>query len=495
MTGDATQRRSDTRWSSASRSTSSSRPRRRSSAVARRISARRRTRTRVPCVSALPGALPGAQRARRRAGDPRRARARLPGAHDVDLRAKELLLSRSAEGISDLAIRSAARDERARRRSDVEQTDRRSHDRHHARAHGGGRGQVDPRSISRRRRRSISIAPAFRSSRSSASPTSAAPPRRTRIFATLKQILEYVDVSDVNMEEGSLRVDANISVAAARRDEARHEDRSEEHELVLRPSCARSRSSSRDSARWSTPAARSSSRRCSGTRTRGAGSSGAHRRKEATTIGISPSPTCRRSSFRSSASSACRHDAARAARRRAATRFAREYAALTDYDIEVLTASPAMGEYFEQVARQSGDPKTAANWMMGEVLAALNATGTVDRAFHRAPRRSRRAARTGARRRRQPQRGEAGLRARWSRRAIRPAQIAEREGLLKVSDDAALVAVDRRGVRRDPGRGAALRRRRATAAGRARRPRDEEVEGQRRPEARESVAGRRASGT
>ena len=27
----------------------------------------------------------------------------------------------------------------------------------------------------------------------------------------LKQILEYVDVSDVNMEEGSLRVDANIS--------------------------------------------------------------------------------------------------------------------------------------------------------------------------------------------------------------------------------------------------------------------------------------------
>ena len=28
---------------------------------------------------------------------------------------------------------------------------------------------------------------------------------------TLKQILEYVDVSDANMEEGSLRVDVNIS--------------------------------------------------------------------------------------------------------------------------------------------------------------------------------------------------------------------------------------------------------------------------------------------
>ena len=32
----------------------------------------------------------------------------------------------------------------------------------------------------------------------------------------------------------------------------------------------------------------------------------------------------------------------------------------------MLTASAAMGEYFEQVARQADDPKTAANWMMGE---------------------------------------------------------------------------------------------------------------------------------
>src|SRR5205823_231108 len=36
---------------------------------------------------------------------------------------------------------------------------------------------------------------------------------------TLKQILEYMDVSDVSMEEGSLRVDANVS--ARRRGETR----------------------------------------------------------------------------------------------------------------------------------------------------------------------------------------------------------------------------------------------------------------------------------
>ena len=69
----------------------------------------------------------------------------------LDLRAQELLLSRPAQGLSDLAVRPAARHGRDRR-------DRRDgdggadHDRHHARAHGGGRGQVDPRPLSGRDR-------------------------------------------------------------------------------------------------------------------------------------------------------------------------------------------------------------------------------------------------------------------------------------------------------------------------------------------------------
>ena len=41
-------------------------------------------------------------------------------------------------------------------------------------------------------------------------------PADARAFlTTLKQILEYVDVSDCNMEEGSLRVDANVSLRPA----------------------------------------------------------------------------------------------------------------------------------------------------------------------------------------------------------------------------------------------------------------------------------------
>src|SRR4029078_11368239 len=45
------------------------------------------------------------------------------------------------------------------------------------------------------------------------------------------------------------------------------------------------------------------------------------------------------------------------------------------YDLGVLTASPSLADYYEGVARQHGDPKAAAKWVMGEVLAALNNTG------------------------------------------------------------------------------------------------------------------------
>ncbi|HLK62851.1 MAG TPA: Asp-tRNA(Asn)/Glu-tRNA(Gln) amidotransferase subunit GatB [Bryobacteraceae bacterium] len=51
-------------------------------------------------------------------------------------------------------------------------------------------------------------------------------------------------------------------------------------------------------------------------------------------------------------------------------RFIDEFG-LRAYDAEVLTASRPASEYFEAVARISGDPKTAANWVMGELMALL----------------------------------------------------------------------------------------------------------------------------
>ena len=51
-------------------------------------------------------------------------------------------------------------------------------------------------------------------------------------------------------------------------------------------------------------------------------------------------------------------------------RFVNEYC-LSEYDAGVLTATREMAEYFETVARSSGDPKMAANWVTGDLQAVL----------------------------------------------------------------------------------------------------------------------------
>jgi len=53
-------------------------------------------------------------------------------------------------------------------------------------------------------------------------------------------------------------------------------------------------------------------------------------------------------------------------------RLVREYG-LPHQDAAALTASRALAQYFEQVAQAVSDKKAAANWIMGEVCAALNA--------------------------------------------------------------------------------------------------------------------------
>jgi len=55
-------------------------------------------------------------------------------------------------------------------------------------------------------------------------------------------------------------------------------------------------------------------------------------------------------------------------------RFVEQYG-LGEYDAGVLTLTQAMADYFEQVARKSGNAKAAANWVQGELVGALNAAG------------------------------------------------------------------------------------------------------------------------
>jgi aspartyl-tRNA(Asn)/glutamyl-tRNA(Gln) amidotransferase subunit B len=55
-------------------------------------------------------------------------------------------------------------------------------------------------------------------------------------------------------------------------------------------------------------------------------------------------------------------------------RFVETYG-LRDYDAQALTQTRAISEYYETAAKVSGDPRAAANWVMGDLSGALNADG------------------------------------------------------------------------------------------------------------------------
>ena len=58
--------------------------------------------------------------------------------------------------------------------------------------------------------------------------------------------------------------------------------------------------------------------------------------------------------------------------REMAARFQRDYA-LAEYDARITTQSKEFAAYFESAARASGLPKLVANWMMGEISRRMNA--------------------------------------------------------------------------------------------------------------------------
>jgi aspartyl-tRNA(Asn)/glutamyl-tRNA(Gln) amidotransferase subunit B len=119
-------------------------------------------------------------------------------------------------------------------------------------------------------------------------------------------------------------------------------------------------------------------------------------------------------------------------------RFASAFG-LAAYDVDVLTANPRVADYFERTVQAHGDAKTAANWVMGEVLGALKASGQDIAAFPVGP-------------------GDLAALLNLVRDGVvshtagkkifgimctdggEPADIARREGLVQISDEAALEA-------------------------------------------------------
>jgi aspartyl-tRNA(Asn)/glutamyl-tRNA(Gln) amidotransferase subunit B len=188
---------------------------------------------------------------------------------------------------------------------------------------------------------------------------------------TLKQILQYLEVSDVSMEEGSLRVDANISVRPhgqsklGTKTEVKNMNSFSGVERALDAEFDRQCSllDSGGKVEQQTLLWDGAREVVRPSRTK----EGSHDYR------YFPEPDLRPLMLDDKwIGEARKHlpELPDARKKRLAQDFG-----IAPIEIEQLTATPALAEYFEAVARASGDGKAAYNWVMGEVLAVLKATG------------------------------------------------------------------------------------------------------------------------
>jgi aspartyl-tRNA(Asn)/glutamyl-tRNA(Gln) amidotransferase subunit B len=188
---------------------------------------------------------------------------------------------------------------------------------------------------------------------------------------TLKQILQYLDVSDVSMEEGSLRVDANISVRSpgevklGTKTEVKNMNSFSAVERALESEfarqCALIDSGGKveqqtllwDGARETVRPSRTKE--------------GSHDYR------YFPEPDLRPLMLDAKWVDRLQKDLPELPDERK-KRLSQEYG-LSATEVEQLTSHSALAEYYEAVARASSDGKGAYNWVMGEVQATLRSSG------------------------------------------------------------------------------------------------------------------------
>jgi aspartyl-tRNA(Asn)/glutamyl-tRNA(Gln) amidotransferase subunit B len=187
-------------------------------------------------------------------------------------------------------------------------------------------------------------------------------------LTALRQIMLYTGVSDVNMEEGSLRCDANVSVRprGSREFGTKVEVKNlnsfrflqkalkyeiERHIGVLEGGGR----ISQETRLWNQAAGRTESMRS---------------KEKAHDYRYFPEPDL----LPAHISAAWREEVRRSlpelpeARR---TRFANSYG-ITPYDVELLTATRTMSEYFENVVAAGAPGKAASNWILNELIGLLS---------------------------------------------------------------------------------------------------------------------------
>ncbi|MEQ1856635.1 MAG: Asp-tRNA(Asn)/Glu-tRNA(Gln) amidotransferase subunit GatB, partial [Longimicrobiales bacterium] len=193
-----------------------------------------------------------------------------------------------------------------------------------------------------------------------------------RAFLTsLKQLLEYVDVSDCNMEEGSLRVDANVSVRPHGEEElgAKTEiknvnsfsgvekaiDVEIERQIALVEKGGRVE---QETLLWDDHRSVLRSMRS---------------KEDSHDYRYFPDPDLPPLAVTAAAIAKAREALPELPRARRA-RFEQEYS-LSPYDAAVLTQVRQGADYFEGVAKSSGKAKQAANWVMGPAQALMHQRG------------------------------------------------------------------------------------------------------------------------
>src|SRR6202140_2929236 len=202
-------------------------------------------------------------------------------------------------------------------------------------------------------------------------PDMRAPEEAYAYLTTLRQILLYPGVSDCNMEEGSLRCDANVSVRRRGSQEFgtkvevknlnsfRFLQKALEYEMDRHIGVLESGGRiSQETRLWNQSANRTDSMRS---------------KEKAHDYRYFPEPDL----LPVHVSAAWREEVLRSLPEVPAAKRARFVSAygITPYDAELLTGTQALAEYFEAITKAGASPKNAANWMQTELLRRLNDSG------------------------------------------------------------------------------------------------------------------------
>jgi aspartyl-tRNA(Asn)/glutamyl-tRNA(Gln) amidotransferase subunit B len=190
-------------------------------------------------------------------------------------------------------------------------------------------------------------------------------------FSRLRDILVWLGVNDGNMEEGSLRCDANVSVRPSGQaafgakaevknvNSFRYLEKALEYEIERQTDLLDGGGRVVQETRlWDSATGRTHSMRS---------------KEEAHDYRYFPEPDLPPLLVNDARIARVRETMPELpeARRR---RFVAEYA-IPEYDAGVLTQSAELADYFEAAARASANPKAASNWIMGELLRTVKERG------------------------------------------------------------------------------------------------------------------------